>query len=80
MSETKKSGIDSMMIETRKFPPPPELAKKAHIKSMEQYQQMYDESVNEPDKFWLEQAETLDWIKKPTKAREYTWDTAKQIV
>jgi len=80
MSETKKTGIDSYMTELRKFPPPPELAKNAHIKSMEQYQQMYDESINDPDKFWLREAETLDWVKKPTKAREYTWDTAKQIV
>ena len=80
MSETKKTGIDSYMGESRKFPPPPELTKNAHIKSMEQYQQMYDESINDPDKFWLKEAETLDWVKKPTKGREYTWDTAKQII
>jgi acetyl-CoA synthetase len=80
MSDTKKSGIDSYAGESRKFPPSPELAKNAHIKSMEQYQEMYDESINEPDKFWLKQAETLDWVKKPTKAREYTWDTANQVI
>ena len=80
MSETKKTGIDSYMGESRKFPPPPELSKNAHIKSMEQYQQMYDESINDPDKFWLKEAETLDWYKKPTKSREYTWDTANQII
>lgn len=80
MSDTKKSGIDSYAGESRKFPPPPELAKNAHIKSMEQYQAMYDESINEPAKFWLGQAETLDWVKKPTKAREYKWDTANQVI
>jgi acetyl-CoA synthetase len=80
MSETKKTGIDSYMTELRKFPPPPEFAKNAHIKSMEQYQQMYDESVNEPDKFWLREAETLDWYKKPTRSREYTWDVDKGII
>jgi len=80
MSETKKTGIDSMMFESRKFPPPKELSEKAHIKSMEQYQQMYDESINEPDKFWLKQAETLDWFKKPTKARAYKWDTAGKVI
>jgi acetyl-CoA synthetase len=80
MSEIKKTGIDSYMTELRKFPPPPEFAKNAHIKSMEQYQQMYDESVNEPDKFWLREAETLDWYKKPTRSREYTWDVDKGII
>ncbi|HGJ66171.1 TPA: acetate--CoA ligase [bacterium] len=80
MSETKTTGINSMMSESRKFPPPKELSEKAHIKSMEQYQEMYDESINNPDKFWLEQAETLDWFKKPTKARDYKWDTANQVI
>ncbi len=76
MAEDQRTGIDSVMSETRKFPPPPAFSKKAHISSMEQYQQMYDESINDSDKFWLKQAEILDWSKKPTKASEYTWDTA----
>jgi len=70
MAEQQRTGIDSLMAETRRFPPPPEFAEKAHIKSMEQYQQMYDESINDPDKFWLREAEILDWSKKPTRARE----------
>jgi acetyl-CoA synthetase len=47
---------------------------------MEQYQRMYDESVNDPDSFWLKEAEILDWYRKPTKAREYTWDTKQRII
>jgi len=80
MAEKKAIGIDSLMVESRKFPPPPEFAKNAHIKSMEQYLQMYDESINDPDRFWLREAETLDWFKKPTRSREYTWDIARQII
>ena len=80
MAEKQKTGIDSHMAETRKFPPPPEFAEKAHIGSMEQYKQMYEESINDPDKFWLREAEILDWFKKPTKAREYTWDTVNQTI
>jgi acetyl-CoA synthetase len=76
----EKKGIDSLMQEKRTFPPPPELAAEAHIKSMEQYQEMYDRSVNDPDGFWLEMAETLDWSKKPTKGREFTWDTAARKI
>ena len=41
---------------------------------------MYERSVNDSDGFWLEQAETLEWYKKPTVARKYTWDTEKRII
>jgi len=68
------------MTETRRFPPSQALAEKAYISSFQQYQEMYDRSVNDPDGFWLEQAEMLDWFTKPTKGREYTWDSARRII
>jgi len=71
----QEKGMESFMSEKRTFPPPADLAEKAHISSFDQYQEMYDRSINDPDGFWLEQAEMLDWFKKPTKAGEYTWDT-----
>ncbi|MBN2584633.1 MAG: acetate--CoA ligase [Planctomycetes bacterium] len=74
MAEQKKA-IDSLMTEGRTFPPPADIVANAHVNSLEQYQEMYDRSVNDSDAFWLEQAETLDWFKKPTKAREFVWDT-----
>ncbi len=80
MAKQKSTGIDSSMTETRRFPPRPEFVEKAHINSIEQYQKMYDESINDPDTFWLREAGILDWFKKPTKAREYTWDTAGEVI
>ncbi|MDP6381401.1 MAG: acetyl-coenzyme A synthetase N-terminal domain-containing protein, partial [Phycisphaerae bacterium] len=74
MTEEKKA-IDSLMTEKRTFPPPADFAAKAHVKSFEQYQEMYDRSVNDSDAFWLEQAKLLTWSREPTKAREFTWDT-----
>ncbi|MCD6364499.1 MAG: AMP-binding protein, partial [Planctomycetes bacterium] len=68
------------MSENRTFPPPPELAAAASIKSMEQYQEMYDRSINDPDGFWLEQAGIVEWFKKPTVGRSYTWDTATRKI
>jgi acetyl-CoA synthetase len=47
---------------------------------MEQYRQMYEESINDPESFWLRAAEILDWYKKPTKAREYTWNTRQRRI
>ncbi len=74
MANESKS-MDSLMSENRTFPPPAELQANAHVSSVEQYEQMYKRSVEDPEGFWLEQAELLHWFKKPTKAREYNWDT-----
>jgi len=78
--EVGGGGIDSLMSEKRTFPPSAEASARAHIKSFERYQEMYDRSVNDPDGFWLEQAELLTWSKKPTKAREFTWDTERRRI
>ncbi len=79
MAEEHKA-MDSLMKEDRTFPPPAELTANAEIKTLEQYQEMYDRSINDSDAFWLEQAETIEWFKKPTKAREYTWDTQGRTI
>jgi len=80
MAEERK-GIDSLMAETRTFPPPAELQREAHIKSMDEYQELYDRSVNDPDGFWLEQAKaTVTWSKEPTVAREFTWNTDARTI
>jgi acetyl-CoA synthetase len=54
------------------FHPPADFVKKAHIKSFEQYKQMYDRSIKDPDGFWGEIAEkNFYWKTKWTKVREY---------
>jgi acetyl-CoA synthetase len=70
----------SLMPETRKFPPQPKVKNNSWVSSMEQYQEMWDQSINDPDSFWLEQAETLDWFKEPTKSLEYKWDTRGRTI
>ena len=80
MSDKQKKAIDSLMMESRTFPPPAELSAAAEISSTEQYQEMYDRSINDPDGFWLEQAESIEWFTKPTKAREFTWNTESRTV
>jgi acetyl-CoA synthetase len=70
----KTISTSSLMQEGRTFPPAPEVKQRAYINDG-QYQKMYDRSINDPDAFWLEQAAVLDWFKKPTVARKYTWNT-----
>lgn len=57
----------SMMDEKRVFKPSQEFSSKAHIKSMQEYEEMYRQSIDNPEQFWGEKAEALDWFKK--------WDT-----
>ena len=44
------------------IPPKPEIAERAHIGSMEEYERLYRLSLDEPEKFWAEQAERLTWF------------------
>jgi acetyl-CoA synthetase len=77
--QTKTVSTSSLLQENRTFPPSPEVVKRAYINA-EQYQQMYERSIRKPDEFWLEQAAVLEWFKKPSRARIYTWDTAARRI
>jgi acetyl-CoA synthetase len=60
-------NITSMMEEKRIFYPPKELAKKAYVKSMDEYKKIYKRSIDDPEGFWGEMAQQLDWYKKWNK-------------
>ncbi|MBD2180086.1 acetate--CoA ligase [Aerosakkonema funiforme] len=63
-----QSTIESVLQEKRLFQPSPEFSQNAHIKSLEEYQQLYDRAKADPQKFWAELAEQeLEWFQK--------WDT-----
>ncbi len=68
------------MTEGRTFPPPSNIISGAHIQSQDQYLEMYERSIRDPEAFWLEQAESLSWFKKPAKAREQVWNTQERHI
>ena len=55
------------------FPPPADLAEKAHVNAA-RYDAMYAASINDPEKFWDEQGQRVDWIKPYTKVKDVTYD------
>jgi acetyl-CoA synthetase len=62
------TNIESLQHEERVFPPPPEFAAKAHIKSMAELEALRAEASADPESFWARLAESeLHWFKK--------WDT-----
>ncbi len=68
--QTQQKAIDSLMSEERTFSPPENIKANAYISTTEQYEQMWAQSINDPDGFWLEQAKSLSWFKEPTKNLE----------
>src|SRR5262249_11616679 len=55
--------IDALLQETRRFPPPPEFAAQANVRDPAVYQRAHDD----PEGFWAQAAERLDWFQR--------WDT-----
>ncbi|MBY6147339.1 acetate--CoA ligase, partial [Mameliella alba] len=45
-----------------------ELAQQSHVDA-ERYEEMYARSVSDPEGFWAEQAQRLDWMKAPTEIK-----------
>jgi acetyl-CoA synthetase len=72
-------STESLSHERRKFPPSPEVVNRAHLNAA-QFDALYQRSIREPDKFWLEQARTIEWFKQPKHARIFTWDTVARKI
>ena len=73
----QETSIDSTLQEQRKFEPSAEFRSKAHIKSLEEYERLYKESVEQPEKFWGNVAKELHWFKPWDKVLEWNAPWAK---
>lgn len=78
MAEKTTMNIANLMTEQRKFPVPASFRKNAYISSMEQYERMYRESLDDPEGFWAEYAESLAWFRKWD--RVHSFDPERIIV
>nr|WP_297348227.1 acetate--CoA ligase [uncultured Glaciecola sp.] len=61
-------------MSAKKFYPVPESYKKDTLLTPEQYNSMYEQSVNDPNAFWAEQMTQIDWYKTPTIIKNTTFD------
>ena len=61
------------MTDTTIFPVSAEWAGRAHIDAAG-YQRMYDASIADPEGFWREQGQRIDWIKPYTKIKDVSYD------
>jgi acetyl-CoA synthetase len=79
-TQTQQSNIDSTLQEVRRFEPSTEFRQKSHINSLEDYERLYKEADDDPEKFWGKVAKELHWFKPWTKVLEWDCPWAKWFV
>ncbi|RTH00238.1 acetate--CoA ligase [Thermus scotoductus] len=72
--------IEGVLKEERVFYPSEEFRSKAHIKSEEEYQRLYEESLKDPEGFWGRVASELHWFEPWQKVLEGDLPHAKWFV
>ncbi len=74
----ESTGFDSVSKEGRLIQPPEWVKENAWVSSMEEYQEMYDRSVSDPEGFWSDMATDLVYWDKPwDKVVEWEFETPK---
>ncbi|MBK1883486.1 acetate--CoA ligase [Luteolibacter pohnpeiensis] len=69
MSSKKSTSADPAEAT---YKPDKKFAKKARISSLSEYQELYQESIRKPQKFWAKEAKELQWRKPWSKTLK--WD------
>jgi acetyl-CoA synthetase len=65
----QQGQIDHLLQETGEIPPPPHVARQA---TLQDYDQTYRRSIDDPEGFWAEVASELEWFKPWDKV--FQWD------
>jgi acetyl-CoA synthetase len=65
-------AVNRRTLDEKPIPPPEEFRRHARIRSMEEYRRLYQQALDDPEGFWAEQAQILDWFEPARKILE--WD------
>lgn len=75
-----QTNPETLHEENKIFYPAKEVSQKAYIKSPEEYERLYQESIQSPEKFWAKQAEEhISWFKKWDKVMESDFSRIGEI-
>ncbi len=76
--ERKNTGsIQSVLVENRVFPPPADFSTAAHIRSLAEYEALWNRAKDDPEGFWAEQAEILTWDSRWNNVLEWEPKSAR---
>jgi len=68
--------MESLLRENRVFPPPAAFSAKARIGTLADYEAMYQHSITNPEAFWGEAAQELEWFTQYTSVMEGSMGSA----
>ena len=71
-TDKTSTDIQSTLNEHRVFDPPSDFSSKAHIKTMADYERLYEEADRDPETFWGQIARELDWFEPWTRCSNGT--------
>ncbi len=74
-----QTNTQSRSQSAQTFAPPSTFTDTAHVKSFDQYDQMYKDSIQNPDKFWGEIASQFVWHKKWDRVSSYDFTDKVEI-
>ena len=77
---TKSTTIQSVLTETRRFPPPADFEARAHIRGWAEYERLCAEAEADPEAYWAAQAERLHWFRKWDRVLEWDLPFARWFV
>jgi acetyl-CoA synthetase len=81
MSENPGGQIDTVMQETRLFPPSDEFASQARIGSMAEYEELYQRAKQDPEAFWGELGrQELHWFEEFHTVLEWNEPDARWFI
>ncbi|MGE0544887.1 MAG: acetyl-coenzyme A synthetase N-terminal domain-containing protein, partial [Dehalococcoidia bacterium] len=77
---SESQQIESVLQESRVFPPPPTFSATAEIGSMAAYEDLAREAEADPEGFWAKRAEDLHWFKRWERVLDWQPPFAKWFV
>ena len=73
------SDLDSVLREERVFPPSEEFRSNANLKSQEEFNALYRQSLDDPDTFWSKVALELDWFSPWDRVLDWKFPIAQWL-
>src|SRR5262245_55889316 len=77
---TMSSTITSVLTETRVFPPPPDFAARARVRSIDEYEALASRAAGDPAGFWGEVARDLHWFQPWSQVLDWKSPDARWFV
>jgi acetyl-CoA synthetase len=74
------SEFDPQVLLEKPIPPPEEFSRRARVRSLEEYERMYQRALDDPEGFWAEQGRLVEWFTPPKRTLEWNLPFAKWFV